>query len=87
MLISRKNTESGLKLISGSEDATIRIWDLDSGDCLSVLEQDAGISCLEMAQRPGYQDRLVFFGDQVRIFAFAFFWRSGTHFQTHFSIF
>ena len=65
MIILPKEDQDGLRLISGSEDATIRIWDLDSGDCLTVLEQDAGISCMLMTPRPGYQERLVFFGDQV----------------------
>lgn len=57
--------DDSLVLISGSEDATVRIWDLDTGFCQQIIEQDAGISCMLMSPRSGYQDRLVFFGDQV----------------------
>jgi len=63
MIILRR--DDGLVLISGSEDATIRIWDLETGYCEQVFEQDARVSCMLMSPRPGYQDRLIFFGDQV----------------------
>ena len=33
-------------LVSGSRDATIRTWNLTSGDPIRTMEQDAGISCL-----------------------------------------
>ena len=52
--------------MSGSEDASIRIWDLDSGDFQNVLEQDAVISCLLMSPNAGFDDKLVIFGDQVK---------------------
>lgn len=52
------------QLISGSEDATIRIWDLTTGQPIHVLEQDAGISCLMASQLPGRQHDLLLFGDK-----------------------
>lgn len=36
-------------LVSGSEDADIRIWDLRRGTLLRVLPQDEGVSCLTVA--------------------------------------
>ena len=41
-------------LISGSEDGTIRLWDLSNkGMVLYRLEQDAGISCMMQSQLKG----------------------------------
>ena len=31
-------TQDGRKAISGSEDKKVRVWDLESGVCLEVLE-------------------------------------------------
>jgi WD40 repeat protein len=70
VILPKDPLEKGYRLLSGSEDASIRIWDLDSGDCQSVLEQDAGISCLLVSPRLGFEDKLVFFGDQVNFFSF-----------------
>ncbi len=33
-------------LVSGSEDATVRVWDLRCGRVRRVLRQDEAISCL-----------------------------------------
>ena len=66
IILAKGSSELGHILLSGSEDASIRIWDLDSGDCQNVLEQDAGISCLLMSPNAGFDDKLVFFGDQVK---------------------
>ena len=52
-------------IILMKDDSLVRIWDLDTGFCQQIIEQDAGISCMLMSPRSGYQDRLVFFGDQV----------------------
>lgn len=66
IILPKDSSEQGHRLLSGSEDATIRIWDLDTGECQNILEQDTGISCLLMSPRLGFEDKLVFFGDQVR---------------------
>ena len=65
IILPKDSSEQGHRLLSGSEDATIRIWDLDSGECQNVLTQDAGVSCLLMSPKLGFEDKLVFFGDQV----------------------
>ena len=31
-------TADGLKGLSGSEDNTVRLWDLERGECVKVLE-------------------------------------------------
>ena len=75
VILPKDPLEQGYRLLSGSEDASIRIWDLDSGDCQSVLEQDAGISCLLVSPRLGFEDKLVFFGDQVNFFLLMIQWQ------------
>jgi hypothetical protein len=35
-------------IISGSKDASIKMWDLSSGDLLQTLEQDAEIVSLSL---------------------------------------
>ena len=35
-------TPDGRKGISGSSDKTVRVWDLESGECLKVLEGHTG---------------------------------------------
>ena len=66
IILAKGSSERGHILLSGSEDASIRIWDLDSGECQNILEQDAGISCLLMSPNAGFDNKLVFFGDQVK---------------------
>ena len=35
------------KIVSGSSDATIRVWDLDSNSCVAVLEgHECGVTCV-----------------------------------------
>ena len=51
-------------LVSGSEDATIRLWDLISGDVIHVIPQDTGISCLVASKLKGQEDDVVLFGDR-----------------------
>jgi WD40 repeat protein len=51
-------------LISGSEDATIRLWDLVTGDAIHVVHQDCGISCVLASKLKGKQDDLMLFGDR-----------------------
>ncbi len=52
------------QLVSGSEDATIRVWDLLTGSAIHVVTQDAGISCLMASKLKGREDDLVLFGDR-----------------------
>ena len=41
-------------LLSGSEDGTIRVWDLgNKGAVRYNLEQDAGVSCMMLSQLKG----------------------------------
>merc|ERR1712223_1316355 len=51
-------------LISGSEDATIRLWHLVSGDIIHVLPQDSGISCLTVSKLKGKENDILLFGDR-----------------------
>ncbi len=47
---SRHNLCPGVDtLISGSEDATVRVWDLRCGQARRVLRQDDAITCLALA--------------------------------------
>ena len=39
-------SSDGYSLASGSEDATVKLWDIDSGECLRTLEHRAPISNL-----------------------------------------
>jgi WD40 repeat protein len=37
-------TPNGQMLVSGSEDNTLKLWDLDTGECLATLEgHEAGV--------------------------------------------
>ena len=47
-------------LVSGGEDAAIRLWDLDRGTLLRVLPQDESITCLTVAGPD-----LILFGDSM----------------------
>ena len=41
-------------LLSGSEDGTIRLWDLSNKGAVRYnLEQDAGVSCMMLSQLKG----------------------------------
>ena len=51
-------------LISGSEDATIRLWHLVSGDIIHVIPQDSGISCLTVSKLKGKENDILLFGDR-----------------------
>jgi WD40 repeat protein len=35
-------TPEGRRAISGSEDATVRVWDLEAGQCLATFEGHTG---------------------------------------------
>ena len=49
-------------LLSASEDATIRLWHLVSGELIHVLPQDTGISCLAASKfKP---NDVILFGDR-----------------------
>jgi len=51
-------------LVSGSQDAAIKVWDLEGGGgCVRTLEQCAGLTCMKKSVISGYQDRLFLFGD------------------------
>ena len=54
------NQDSGY-LVSGSQDATIKIWNLKDGSCLQTLDQCAGITC--MLKSPQHGQHLYLFGD------------------------
>jgi len=47
-------------IISGSQDCTIKLWDLATGDLLQSLQQDAEISCLSLFP---LKENYVIFGD------------------------
>jgi len=51
-------------LLSGSEDATIRLWHVGSGEMIHVISQDAGISCLAASKLKNKQDNVILFGDR-----------------------
>lgn len=51
-------------LLSGSEDATIRLWHLTSGELIHVIQQDAGISCLAASKLKGKENDVMLFGDR-----------------------
>jgi len=52
-------------LLSGSEDGTIKLWDLhDMGKIRFSLEQDAGISCMIQSNLKGCNNTLIVFGDR-----------------------
>ena len=51
-------------ILSGSEDATIRLWDLVTGDVIHVLPQDAGISCMAASKLKGKENDILLFGDR-----------------------
>ena len=36
-------TPDGRRAVSGSEDKTLRVWDLESGVCLRTLEDTAAL--------------------------------------------
>ena len=53
-------------LLSGSEDGTIKLWDLhDMGKIRLSLEQDAGISCMIQSNLKG--KKLMYLSDLVLI--------------------
>ncbi len=37
-----------LRLFSGSDDMTVRVWDLNSGDCLISVKLNAPIYCIKL---------------------------------------
>lgn len=51
-------------LLSGSEDATIRLWDLVTGDVIHILLQCAGISCMATSKLKGKENDILLFGDR-----------------------
>ena len=51
-------------LLSGSEDATIRLWDLVTGDVIHIIPQDAGISCMAASKLKGKENDILLFGDR-----------------------
>jgi WD40 repeat protein len=36
------------KLVSGSDDTTVRVWDVATGECVSTFQHSKGIWCLEV---------------------------------------
>jgi WD40 repeat protein len=34
----------GRRVVSGSEDNTLRVWDVDTGECVRVLKGHGGVS-------------------------------------------
>ena len=56
--------DHGAKLASGSEDASIRLWDLKRGTLLRVLPQDEAITTLTISPSKTFAD-LIIFGDKM----------------------
>ncbi len=51
-------------LLSASEDTTIRLWHLVSGEVIHILSQDTGISCLTASKLRNKEDDVMLFGDR-----------------------
>ena len=40
----------GSRALSGSDDRTLRLWDLSTGECLAEYMADAAMSCVAFAR-------------------------------------
>ncbi len=42
-------TSDSKKIISGSYDKTLKVWDIETGKCIATFTAEAGINCVEVA--------------------------------------
>ena len=49
IILALDNTSDGY-LLSGSMDCTIRMWDLNSGDCIKVLDMFESVNCIKFVK-------------------------------------
>jgi WD40 repeat protein len=62
-------TPDGHRAFSGSADATLRVWDLETGQCLAVFPWNYSLRCVAVTPRAPYiaaagdsQGNVLFFG-------------------------
>lgn len=53
--------EFGELLVSGGADSTVRIWALPYGNCLSIYNMNAPVTCVQFCPNPKKALVLVFF--------------------------
>jgi tetratricopeptide (TPR) repeat protein len=66
-------TQDGSKIVSGSDDQTIRLWDVDSGEALAVLNHDKKVQSVAITAD---EKKVVFWDDERQIGLWSISWQS-----------